>query len=81
MGLADDFASPPPRRGPALCRVAVIIGSLTGDAQASVAAAIDNPAWPATAIERKLADNGIYVSNPVIGRHRARKCVCFRDAR
>lgn len=80
MGLADVLATPKERarKGPQ-CLACRLLDTLQGDELAAYKAALDNPAWEASALAKELRAEGYDVSDYGLQRHRRKQCAGTRS--
>jgi hypothetical protein len=60
------------------CRVNTIKGTLSAADQAKLEAAVTDPTWPVSQLEKQLRAKGLEISDSSITRHREKRCACSK---
>jgi len=60
------------------CRVNTIKATLNAADQAKLEAAVTDPAWPISQLEKQLRAKGLDISDSSITRHREKRCACSK---
>jgi hypothetical protein len=89
MNLATKLATPPARSGNGpKCSVGNALATLDAANRDALQAALDlrtasgEYAWPEPALKAEVtADDGPFIGEGAIGKHRRRQCGCFRGTR
>lgn len=80
MALAKRVLTPPPAIHGMPCSIGALLTELDGAEREALQQMLDSPAWNSTMIYDAVRDEGHHIGRQSIGRHRGRKCRCFRDA-
>jgi hypothetical protein len=75
MGLLSDLELPK-RKWP--CAVRSVSNSLEAEDKEILLAAVMNPEWQYSSLERALAEKGVTLSQNTIKRHRLKGCSCWK---
>jgi hypothetical protein len=60
------------------CRVNTIKATLNAADQAKLEAAVTDPTWPISQLEKQLRAKGLDISDSSITRHREKRCACSK---
>jgi len=60
------------------CRVNTIKATLNAADQAKLEAAVTDPTWPISTLEKQLRAKGLDISDSSITRHREKRCACSK---
>lgn len=61
------------------CRLGVMLDKMNAQLRKQVEAALENPEYLHKPIALALTDEGYEVSRDIVGHHRRKKCICYRD--
>lgn len=80
MALSDRLSETPRRRTGTPCSVGLLEDKLEGDEADALDAMLHRLGWSAARIYRAVVDEGHWLSEQQINRHRSKSCGCFKDA-